>query len=102
MDRLSIRGGRRLEGSVQIRGAKNAALPQIAAALLSCEPLEIGNVPDISDISTMMALLQELGAAATRGPGGTLTLDARDVRSDEHLMTSCGACGPASSCWVHC
>ena len=83
MDRLSIRGGRRLEGSVQIRGAKNAALPQIAAALLSCEPLEIGNVPDISDISTMMALLQELGAAATRGPGGTLTLDARDVRSDE-------------------
>ena len=83
MDRLSIRGGKRLEGSVQIHGAKNAALPQIAAALLSPEPLEIGNVPDISDISTMMALLRELGATATRGPGGTLTLDARDVRNDE-------------------
>ena len=40
MDRLVIRGGKRIEGSVQIRGAKNAALPQIAAALLSSGPLE--------------------------------------------------------------
>ena len=45
MDRLVIRGGRRIEGSVQVCGAKNAALPQIAAALLSSEPLELGNVP---------------------------------------------------------
>ena len=40
MDRLVIHGGRRIEGSVQVSGAKNAALPQIAAALLSAEPLE--------------------------------------------------------------
>ena len=45
MDRLMICGGRRLEGSVEVRGAKNAALPQIAAALLSAEPLELANVP---------------------------------------------------------
>ena len=59
MDRLVIHGGRRIEGSVEVRGAKNAALPQIAAALLSAEPLELGNVPDVSDVATMLADLAE-------------------------------------------
>ena len=49
MDRLQIRGGRRIEGSVQVRGAKNAALPQIAAALLCSDRLELTNVPDVTD-----------------------------------------------------
>ncbi len=74
MDRLIIRGGKRLEGSVQIRGAKNAVLPQIAAALLSSAPLEITNVPDVSDVTTMLALLQEFGVATQR--------DARSVTID--------------------
>src|SRR5450756_2767043 len=60
MDRLVIRGGRRIEGSVQICGAKNAALPQIAAALLSSERLELGNVPEVTDVTTMLAMMQEL------------------------------------------
>src|SRR3954447_14137743 len=76
MDRLVIRGGRRIEGSVEVRGAKNAALPQIAAALLSAEPLELANVPEVSDVATMLALMGEFGVAATRGPGKTLVLDA--------------------------
>ena len=76
MDRLVIRGGRRIEGSVQIRGAKNAALPQIAAALLSSERLELGNVPEVTDVDTMLALMREFGVVATRGPGRTLVLDA--------------------------
>ena len=57
MDRLIIRGGKRLEGSVQIRGAKNAVLPQIAAGLLSSAPLEITNVPELS-IDEIAKLLQ--------------------------------------------
>jgi UDP-N-acetylglucosamine 1-carboxyvinyltransferase len=76
MDRLVIRGGRRIEGSVNIRGAKNAALPQIAAALLSAEPLELANVPEVTDVDTMLALMREFGVVATRGPGGALVLDA--------------------------
>src|SRR5216684_7935205 len=81
MDRLVIRGGRRIEGSVQICGAKNAALPEIAAALLSSERLELGNVPEVSDINTMLALMREFGVVATRGPGRMLTLDASEARS---------------------
>ncbi|MBI4367595.1 MAG: UDP-N-acetylglucosamine 1-carboxyvinyltransferase [Deltaproteobacteria bacterium] len=78
MDRLVIRGGRRIEGSVQICGAKNAALPQIAAALLSSDRLELGNVPDVTDVDTMLALMREFGVVATRGPGRMLELDARE------------------------
>ncbi|MGB7778435.1 MAG: UDP-N-acetylglucosamine 1-carboxyvinyltransferase, partial [Pseudolabrys sp.] len=76
MDRLLIRGGRRIEGSVQIRGAKNAALPQIAAALLGSGRLELTNVPEVTDVDTMLALMQEFGVVATRGTGRTLVLDA--------------------------
>src|SRR5262249_26080033 len=74
-------GGRPIEGSVQVRGAKNAALPQIAAALLSTEPLELANVPEVLDVTTMLALLREFGVAASRGPGKTLVLDARASRN---------------------
>jgi UDP-N-acetylglucosamine 1-carboxyvinyltransferase len=81
MDRLIIRGGRRIEGSVQIRGAKNAALPQIAAALLSSGRLELTNVPDVTDVDTMLALMAEFGVVASRGPGRILTLDASQARS---------------------
>src|SRR5262249_59484851 len=81
MDRLVIRGGRRIEGSVQIRGAKNAALPQIAAALLSPGRLELGNVPEVTDVDSMLALMREFGVLADRGPGRTLVLDAAAARN---------------------
>jgi UDP-N-acetylglucosamine 1-carboxyvinyltransferase len=81
MDRLVIRGGRRIEGSVQICGAKNAALPQIAAALLSSDRLELGNVPNVTDVDTMLALMREFGVVATRGPGRTLELNAHEARN---------------------
>jgi UDP-N-acetylglucosamine 1-carboxyvinyltransferase len=83
MDRLVIRGGRRIEGSVQVRGAKNAALPQIAAALLCSGRLELANVPDVSDVDTMLLLMREFGVDATRGPGRTLVLDAAAARNAE-------------------
>src|SRR5215211_676466 len=81
MDRLIIRGGRRIEGSVQICGAKNAALPQIAAALLSPKRLELTNVPEVTDVDTMLALMREFGVVAARGPGRMLTLDASEARN---------------------
>src|SRR5262249_22197459 len=81
MDRLVIRGGNQLKGSVQIHGAKNAALPQIAAALLSAETLEIGNVPDLLDVTTMLGLMQELGVTSERRAGGNLLLDPRAARN---------------------
>jgi UDP-N-acetylglucosamine 1-carboxyvinyltransferase len=83
MDRLIISGGARIEGSVQVRGAKNAALPQIAAALLSSERLELGNVPEVTDVETMLSLLQEFGVVATRGLGSVLVLDAGAARNAE-------------------
>src|ERR1700760_3762957 len=83
MDRMIIRGGSRIEGSVQICGAKNAALPQIAAALLSAERLELGNVPEVSDIDTMLVLMRELGVAASRAPGHRLVLDAGGARNTQ-------------------
>jgi UDP-N-acetylglucosamine 1-carboxyvinyltransferase len=83
MDRLVIRGGRRIEGSVQVRGAKNAALPQIAAALLCSGRLELTNVPEVTDVDTMLALMREFDVVATRGPGRMLVLDASGARNAE-------------------
>jgi len=82
MDRLVIRGGNRLNGSVQINGAKNAALPQIAAALLAAEPLELGNVPDLIDVTTMLTLMEEIGVTTERRPG-SLSLDPRAARKTQ-------------------
>ena len=81
MDRLIIRGGRRIEGSVQVRGAKNAALPQIAAALLSSGRLELANVPEVADVSTMLDLMAEFGVTANRGPNRVLAIDASQARN---------------------
>lgn len=65
MDKLVITGGRKLRGEVEISGAKNAALPIMAAALLGDGESVIENVPDLRDIHTMIRLLRSLGAKAT-------------------------------------
>ena len=64
MDQLRIRGGRPLEGRIPISGAKNAALPLLAASLLSPHPLVLDNVPALADIESMLALLAHLGGTA--------------------------------------
>ena len=78
MELLRIIGGRRLEGAVPTSGSKNATLPVMAAALLTDEPVDLVNVPEIEDIETMAAMLRHLGVeverparvsgACTRGP----------------------------------
>ena len=65
MDKLQIRGGVPLDGEVRISGAKNAALPILAAALLADEPVTIGNVPHLKDVTTMIELLGRMGASVT-------------------------------------
>ncbi len=85
MDKLRICGGRRLEGEIAISGAKNAALPELCAALLTAERVQLANVPRLQDVATMLKLLRTLGVAATQGEGGdgTVTLDAGDLTSHE-------------------
>src|ERR1700733_8367194 len=60
MDRFKIQGGRRLEGTVRISGAKNAALPAMAAALLTSDPVPLENIPRVRDIMTMAKLLSHI------------------------------------------
>ncbi len=93
MDSISIRGGRPLSGTIPIGGAKNAALPLMAACLLTEDPLELSNVPDLVDIATMGKLLGELGAEierpdaeghdAGRGNAPVLRLQARQITATE-------------------
>ncbi|HSB24991.1 MAG TPA: UDP-N-acetylglucosamine 1-carboxyvinyltransferase [Burkholderiaceae bacterium] len=66
MDKLLIRGGRRLQGEVSISGAKNAALPGLCAALLSPAPVTLANVPRLQDVNTTLKLLRNMGALAER------------------------------------
>ncbi len=77
MDKLVITGGQRLDGAVDISGAKNAALPILAASLLTAGALEIGNLPTLHDVGTMLKLLERMGIAVERGDSRvTLKADA--------------------------
>lgn len=72
MDRIRIRGGARLKGEIPISGAKNAALPLMAACLLTDAPLTLANVPKLADVAFMAELLRQLGADAQWEPGAAL------------------------------
>jgi UDP-N-acetylglucosamine 1-carboxyvinyltransferase len=82
MDQLRITGGNRLDGAVPIAGAKNAALPQIAASLLSPCPLELTNLPKVSDVENMLNIIALYGAQVTRDMRGT-RIDAADIVARE-------------------
>jgi UDP-N-acetylglucosamine 1-carboxyvinyltransferase len=83
--RFEISGGRRLSGAIRPAGNKNAALAMLAATLLCDEPVQIGNVPRIDDVGTMLDLLGELGAEIERA-GDNVTVNAARI-----------AAGPISS-----
>jgi UDP-N-acetylglucosamine 1-carboxyvinyltransferase len=85
MDKLLIRGGRRLEGEVAISGAKNAALPELCAALLTAEPVTLANVPRLQDVNTTLRLLRNMGATAERDERvpDRVTIDAGHITSPE-------------------
>ncbi len=81
MDKLIVYGGTPLSGEIRISGAKNAALPLLAASLLADGPLEISNVPHLQDITTTMEILGRLGVRLTIGEKMTIEADASAVNS---------------------
>ena len=80
MDKLVIQGGRRLGGTVEVSGAKNAALPILAATLLTKEPSVIKNVPQVADVFTMVKILKSLGAKVQHS-GDTVEVDPGGVQN---------------------
>jgi UDP-N-acetylglucosamine 1-carboxyvinyltransferase len=86
MDRIRIRGGVPLEGVIAIGGAKNAALPLMAASLLTAETLTLENVPDLADIATMSNLLVQHGVAIAMG-GSSADVGRRLDLSAAHITS---------------
>jgi UDP-N-acetylglucosamine 1-carboxyvinyltransferase len=78
---LRVRGGARLEGSIATHGAKNAALPIMAAALLAKGTVTLRRVPRITDVSVMWSLLEALGCRLRSEDANTITIDASNVAS---------------------
>src|SRR5262245_24540834 len=83
MDKLRIVGGRSLAGRVQVAGAKNAALPALAATLLTDQPVDLANLPRVRDVRTMLRVLEQLGADVNDGGSGTATVHVRKLQSFE-------------------
>jgi len=81
MERFVIKGGIPLNGTIVPSGNKNAALPILAATLLTEEPVTLRNLPHIGDVQTMISLLEELGAQVERHDNHSVTITARDLCS---------------------
>lgn len=87
MDKLIINGGTQLKGEVTISGAKNAALPIIAATLLATDNVTLSNVPNLNDISTMISLLKALGSSVVADTSkNTLQVVARPDNVSDKLV----------------
>ena len=79
MQKFRVYGQSRLSGTVDISGAKNAALPILFAAILAEEPVLLSNVPDLKDIETTLKILRQLGVVAERDEQGRVHLDASKI-----------------------
>ncbi|MDA8194807.1 MAG: UDP-N-acetylglucosamine 1-carboxyvinyltransferase [Thermaerobacter sp.] len=88
MGEFVVRGGRRLEGTVRVNGAKNAALPIMAASILAQGPVVLHDVPDLRDVAVMTDVLKAVGATVKRS-GADMTIDPRGINQHvvpAHLM----------------
>ncbi len=81
MDKLIINGNIALHGEVRVSGAKNAALPILAACLLAPAPINISNIPQLHDVTTMMSLLAQMGVRLTLDERSNIEVDASNVHS---------------------
>src|SRR5712691_7150934 len=88
MDKILIHGGVPLSGTIQIGGAKNAALPLMAASLLTADPLILANLPDLADIATMANMLVQHGVAIGIGTGDDAQRPARVFELSARHITS--------------
>lgn len=82
MDRFIVRGGRTLAGEVRVSGAKNAALPILAAALMVPGKVRFENLPHLNDVTTMLQLLGRMGVEVLLDDTGSVELDATDLASN--------------------
>ncbi|HVY81739.1 MAG TPA: UDP-N-acetylglucosamine 1-carboxyvinyltransferase, partial [Steroidobacteraceae bacterium] len=80
MDKLQIRGGVPLEGEVRVSGSKNATLPILAGALLAHEPVVVGNVPHLRDVTTTIGLLGRMGVTVTVDERNRIEVDSSTLR----------------------
>jgi UDP-N-acetylglucosamine 1-carboxyvinyltransferase len=80
MDKLQIRGGVPLEGEVKISGSKNATLPILAGAILASEPVVVGNVPHLKDVTTTIQLLARMGATVTIDERSRIEVDGSSIK----------------------
>ncbi|EDO45052.1 predicted protein [Nematostella vectensis] len=80
MSQLHVRGGYPLRGTIRIPGAKNAALPLMAASLLTTKPVRLTNIPKVTDVNAMAVILQSHGVAVEWRPDDSLVLDARNAQ----------------------
>jgi len=83
MDKLLIRGGHALHGTVSISGAKNAALPELCAALLTADTVTLQNVPKLQDVATMERLIRNMGVTFARDGDGSVVLNAAQLDKPE-------------------
>jgi UDP-N-acetylglucosamine 1-carboxyvinyltransferase len=83
VDKIRVVGGRPLEGTLRISGAKNASLPELCAALLTDQPVQLRNVPEVRDIRTMARVLGALGAQVELRVGGVAEVRAAALNSVE-------------------
>src|SRR3990167_1004584 len=81
MDQLIIQGNIPLIGEINISGAKNAALPILAAALLGSESIQLSNIPHLQDIATMINILNHMGAHVTLSDSGNLEINTNQLTS---------------------
>src|SRR5665213_2956688 len=81
MEKLIIAGNHPLNGEIRISGAKNAALPILAASLLSGKPITISNIPHLQDVTTIVSLLGQMGANITLDERSRIEIDANNLTS---------------------
>lgn len=99
MDKLLIRGRKPLNGEIRISGAKNSALPILAATLLADEPVTVGNLPHLNDITTMIELLGRMGIEVMIDEKMSVQVNAGTLKETVAPMSWSRPCGHPSLYW---
>ena len=102
MDKFLIRGGKPLQGKISVSGAKNSALPCLAATLLTAETVTLHNVPYVKDLITQRRLLEDLGATVLTPELHNNIVTAKNIGGLKRLTNSSKLCGRAFWLSDHC
>ncbi len=83
MSEYHIEGGFPIKGKIKVSGNKNAALPCIAASILTAEPVTLHNIPDIADTAVMLEILKALGASVKAAGQNSWTIEAKNMKQTD-------------------